>query len=294
MPPEEAEAEDIATPSSTTEPIPITSTENQNLNPNLITPVRRPFPVAKPFAQRMIHAYSPARPSPLSRILMLADSPNTPDGESSSRDDINVGLEAVHESDESPCPTLPETPKPQQPQMSLAAELGVESPPDVVEVVEEVPLRERKTEMNGRAKVSSKPTGKGAVAEGGRKPSAGIKERPKSRSSSDTTRGVAATTSGRTSSGMGVEKENARKVSGKTSTTSATAASSTTRVVSGAKSAKPTAGTKVNGVASTTAASRSKAVSKPASTSATATAGVGPRRVPVNSAEAPPIARRKS
>ncbi|THH17444.1 hypothetical protein EW146_g3361 [Bondarzewia mesenterica] len=35
----------------------------------------RPFPMAKPFAQRMIHAYSPAKPSPLSRILMLANSP---------------------------------------------------------------------------------------------------------------------------------------------------------------------------------------------------------------------------
>ncbi|KAF9784973.1 Afadin and alpha-actinin-binding-domain-containing protein [Thelephora terrestris] len=29
----------------------------------------RPFPVAKPFAQRMIHAYSPVKPSPLSRVL---------------------------------------------------------------------------------------------------------------------------------------------------------------------------------------------------------------------------------
>jgi hypothetical protein len=47
---------------------------------NLTTPIapRRPFPVAKPFAQRMFHAYSPAKPSPLSRILMLADSPVTP------------------------------------------------------------------------------------------------------------------------------------------------------------------------------------------------------------------------
>ncbi len=47
---------------------------------NLTTPIapRRPFPVAKPFAQRMFHAYSPAKPSPLSRILMLANSPVTP------------------------------------------------------------------------------------------------------------------------------------------------------------------------------------------------------------------------
>lgn len=37
-------------------------------------PAPRSFPVAKPLAQHMIHAYSPARPSPLSRILMLASS----------------------------------------------------------------------------------------------------------------------------------------------------------------------------------------------------------------------------
>ncbi|EJC99972.1 uncharacterized protein FOMMEDRAFT_170062 [Fomitiporia mediterranea MF3/22] len=36
---------------------------------------KKPFPVAKPLAQHMIHAYSPARPSPLSRILLLANSP---------------------------------------------------------------------------------------------------------------------------------------------------------------------------------------------------------------------------
>ncbi|KAI0291527.1 Afadin and alpha-actinin-binding-domain-containing protein [Multifurca ochricompacta] len=33
------------------------------------------FPVAKPMVRNMAHAYSPAKPSPLSRILMLADSP---------------------------------------------------------------------------------------------------------------------------------------------------------------------------------------------------------------------------
>ena len=37
------------------------------------------FPVAKPLAQRMIHAYSPVRPSPLSRVLTV-DSPSPPHG----------------------------------------------------------------------------------------------------------------------------------------------------------------------------------------------------------------------
>ena len=39
----------------------------------------RTFPVAKPLAQRMIHAYSPVKPSPLSRVLM-ADSTSPPHG----------------------------------------------------------------------------------------------------------------------------------------------------------------------------------------------------------------------
>ncbi|KAI6023947.1 Afadin and alpha-actinin-binding-domain-containing protein [Pisolithus microcarpus] len=34
---------------------------------------QRPFPVAKPLAPYMTHAYSPAKPSPLSRILMLGE-----------------------------------------------------------------------------------------------------------------------------------------------------------------------------------------------------------------------------
>lgn len=40
---------------------------------------KRPFPIAKPLASHMTHAYSPAKPSPLSRILMLAGSPDSPE-----------------------------------------------------------------------------------------------------------------------------------------------------------------------------------------------------------------------
>ncbi|KAH0836788.1 Afadin and alpha-actinin-binding-domain-containing protein [Lanmaoa asiatica] len=42
-------------------------------------PFRRPFPMAKPLASHMTHAYSPVKPSPLSRILMLGDSPESPE-----------------------------------------------------------------------------------------------------------------------------------------------------------------------------------------------------------------------
>ncbi|KAI0058856.1 hypothetical protein BV25DRAFT_1993962 [Artomyces pyxidatus] len=66
---------------STTPPYPEESATPAD-SPPLATPdpqtpplAHRPFPMAKPFAPRMVHAYSPAKPSPLSRILMLADSP---------------------------------------------------------------------------------------------------------------------------------------------------------------------------------------------------------------------------
>ena len=65
--------------------------EEANAN-NFIVPAtpgpRQRFPVAKPFAQRMIHAYSPARPSPLSRILLLA-SPTTPPKELQGRPSLS-------------------------------------------------------------------------------------------------------------------------------------------------------------------------------------------------------------
>ena len=44
-------------------------------------PFQRPFPMAKPLAPHMTHAYSPVKPSPLSRILMLAESPQSPESE---------------------------------------------------------------------------------------------------------------------------------------------------------------------------------------------------------------------
>ncbi|EKM50715.1 uncharacterized protein PHACADRAFT_213607 [Phanerochaete carnosa HHB-10118-sp] len=46
------------------------------------TPSRRIFPpnnTGRPLAPHMTHAYSPVKPSPLSRILMLADSPDSPE-----------------------------------------------------------------------------------------------------------------------------------------------------------------------------------------------------------------------
>ncbi|KAF5379646.1 hypothetical protein D9757_009236 [Collybiopsis confluens] len=57
-----------------------------------------PFPVAKPLVTHMVHAYSPVRPSPLSRILMLGNSPDSP---SNNVDGMGRESEALVESDDS-------------------------------------------------------------------------------------------------------------------------------------------------------------------------------------------------
>ncbi|KAF8806893.1 hypothetical protein BYT27DRAFT_7338870 [Phlegmacium glaucopus] len=106
------------------------------LMPSTPPAIRYPFPVAKPFAPRMIHAYSPARPSPLSRILMLSDSPLSPPRNGAASDDslspTNGPLAVVLEEDDGgelgSQNEVIQTPP--EPEMSLAAELGVESPPD--------------------------------------------------------------------------------------------------------------------------------------------------------------------
>ncbi|KAG2345803.1 hypothetical protein BDR05DRAFT_988455 [Suillus weaverae] len=99
----------IVLPSPKTPPAPVVNT-------------RRPFPLAKPLAPRMSHAYSPAKPSPLSRILMLANSPDSLD-------------EVSEESEDSPTSVVP----------PLVA--TKETFPSEAELVDS-PLREKKTEPN--------------------------------------------------------------------------------------------------------------------------------------------------
>ena len=117
-----------------------------DLVPSTPAAIRRPFPVAKPFAPRMIHAYSPVRPSPLSRILMLSDSPLSPPRNSAASLSPTSGpLAAVleeAESDDGGLGSEKDVVQPlPEPKMSLAAELGVESPPDT-------PLHEKKIGPN--------------------------------------------------------------------------------------------------------------------------------------------------
>ncbi|KAG5644872.1 hypothetical protein DXG03_007513 [Asterophora parasitica] len=120
---------------------------------------RRPFPVAKPFAQRMIHAYSPAKPSPLSRILMLGNSPNSPEAiGTASESEISSLLQPVVEEDsDSGFEDLLGVPSHPPPPMSLAAELGVS------ELHLESPLQEKKLEPNVAIRSTAATTAKGRV-----------------------------------------------------------------------------------------------------------------------------------
>ncbi|KAJ7781898.1 Afadin and alpha-actinin-binding-domain-containing protein [Mycena maculata] len=132
---------------------------------------RRPFPMAKPFAPRMIHAYSPAKPSPLSRILMLANSPATPTDDAGN---VSMPLEALLEEDES-APALadalfPEVPPVRQP--TLAEELGVsESPPESPEAPAPILVAEadrgRVFSREPTARFSAQEKGKGRAPEMG-------------------------------------------------------------------------------------------------------------------------------
>lgn len=121
---------------------------------------KKPFPIAKPLAQRMIHAYSPARPSPLSRILNLSKSPSVrSDGGSELGDD--GAIQSGEEGDE-----------PLPPTMTLD-ELGVgtESDGDADEdtgPAEESPLREKNIRLSKSRKGARPPAaaarGAGAAA----------------------------------------------------------------------------------------------------------------------------------
>lgn len=277
-----------------------------------VTPVKRPFPnQAKPFPQRVIHAYSPVKPSPLSRILMLNHSPDIPSSEQEGPLSITGTrqLDVVHEEENEidnaysegellaiqPPQSrqnqglLLETPQhqqgPEHRQMSLAAELGVESPPDIVEIVTNDEEQEREEPSKKKRKMGKSRNGGRVVLEreneepstsvgvGTKKPpvGAGVKARQKSKTTSSN-KAHAGVSRGGGSHG-GVEKENGDVASRRTGTRSSS--STTTARTVGAKSTRTR--TKVSVGAS----------SKGGPSMSTA----GPRRVPINSVEAPDIRR---
>jgi hypothetical protein len=244
--------------------------------------------MAKPFASHMIHAYSPVKPSPLSRILMLSHSPITPLEEMTAIPEGDLGEMGQYNGDGigiggDDDMMMTETPEP--PRMSLAAELGVESPPDEdIGMPAHQRLKRKRAENDaggdgGRKKASSSTSAKSGVAAGKKKTtlkSGGSKEKL------DTAPGGGRRTlrsgsSGGGGGGGGIAKENGKK---KNLTGTAMGSNNVKKTATGTGKAT----TKSSAVGGR---SRTTMVAKGAS-------GPGPRRVPLDSEDAPQIPRRKS
>ena len=235
--------------------------------PVLSTPSARPFPIAKPFAQRMVHAYSPAKPSPLSRILMLGASPDSPPGcdrlgalpetdESSSSLDLSVGAHA---------------PTTAPPVRSLAQELGIASDEDEERAHEVAPLRAKQPTAPAHAAAAKKP---GAKDMG--------KEQATGKGKAKATSASVPQANPRTRAGVALEKENVKraKLSGPAGASggSAKSSGSSSSSSSSSRDAK-------KGVASRSS-TRTRAGTAAASAQAKAPPKGGARRVPAGSSQA--------
>ncbi|KAG6850668.1 hypothetical protein H0H93_010396 [Arthromyces matolae] len=174
----------VRTPPQSTTPLSPTPSPPDNAEmtaPSTPPPARPLFPIAKSLAERMIHAYSPAKPSPLSRILMLGKSPNSPEPVGLRFEDSSL-LECA--TDSAP------------PAMVLTPELNApDSPP-------ESPLQEKKIKQNVAEVRGAKKESKRYTAQEKGK----IKPLP-----------AATVRNNRTSAGL--EKENKTKTSSTMSTT---------------------------------------------------------------------------
>ncbi|KAJ3810061.1 Afadin and alpha-actinin-binding-domain-containing protein [Lentinula aff. lateritia] len=261
------------------------------------------YPVAKPLATHMIHAYSPVRPSPLSRILMLGNSPGSPSNIGLDPDSSSRGLETLMETDELEndfpgdgllkTELFPSTPQSRASSddeggLTLAQQLGVsESPPESpVYTRPDFRLREKKVQSNvvrrshssksisNKARIpSSKPTfgvsklRTSSTVEKG----SGTKVKAKSMGTLPVTKNTTRMSDRLTSVGIcGYEKENSSHASGSAGSNlkndkGIAERSSTKSVVLDANLRKVDFGRGVS----------------------------GPRRVPIDSAEAPPIGRRR-
>ncbi|KAJ6519035.1 Afadin and alpha-actinin-binding-domain-containing protein [Mycena sanguinolenta] len=241
------------------------STAASGTGPSTPFNLRLPFPMAKPFMPRMIHAYSPAKPSPLSRILQLSNSPATPtEGDSAADLDLSAGntttpLEALLEKDEGDAALVdalfPEVPLARQP--TLAEELGVsESPPESPEAFPPAPARVFSREPSNNARFTAQQKGKGRL--------------------SDVPAARVANAAGEKENGQGKMK---RKMAGLPKVSPPLSGGGV--IGGGVKKAKPQ-GALGGGVGKGSRGARVMAKLPPPST-----AKIGPRRVLVDSAEAP-------
>ncbi|KAI0831981.1 Afadin and alpha-actinin-binding-domain-containing protein [Trametes gibbosa] len=225
------------------------------------TPVVRPFPVAKPFATRMIHAYSPVKPSPLSRILMLANSPDSPEGRAQL---TPLPESAAEDSIEQDGPASEHAPI-----RSLAAELGVSEDDDS-------PVRE-KPAAKADALGTKRKAGPSEPAERRTQPSRATTTRDKGKGRAEPQPALPS----RARAGSSLEKDNAKRV--KLSNGAKAAGSAKPAKVS-APTGRPASGGAQNSRSRTATASGpssgGKAPSRPKG---------GARRVPVGSVEAAPV-----
>ncbi|KAI0333888.1 hypothetical protein GY45DRAFT_1343777 [Cubamyces sp. BRFM 1775] len=248
-------------PTSTSSAESMTSSSSSNPQPRAPvpkTPGVRPFPMAKPFAARMIHAYSPVKPSPLSRILMLANSPDSPEGSQLAPLPESPSEDAAMQNAVSSNP---------EPIRSLAEELGVSEDDDS-------PLREKppKTAEPQGTKRKAGPSEPERHAPTSR---AAARDKGKGRAEPQPGQGL------RARAGSSLEKENVKRAKLSNGTTSAKITSSTqdTKRTRSASAAKPTSSAALPGARarSIAASGTAKAAPKPKG---------GPRRVPAGSAEA--------
>ncbi|KAI0695066.1 Afadin and alpha-actinin-binding-domain-containing protein [Cerioporus squamosus] len=274
MPPPSEEVSDDSM-DATPEPLPSSSSTSSSSGPAVpSTPVARPFPMAKPFAQRMIHAYSPVKPSPLSRILMMANSPESPEGPQ---------LDALAEVDESAMDAAPVR--------SLAEELGVSEDDDS-------PLREKQPQPQPQVQVQSKP----ATAAAARKATAGTQVKDKGKAKAAPAPAPQSASRARTRAGGALEKENVKRaklsapsssglgVGSGSSSTGSTKSTGSGSSASGSRDAKKAAPGKPLGIG---ARARAGAGAGAGTTGPSGKPGAkpsmrggGPRRVPIGSADA--------
>ncbi|KAL1707881.1 Afadin and alpha-actinin-binding-domain-containing protein [Schizophyllum commune] len=238
----------------------------------------RGYPVAKPLASRMIHAYSPAQPSPLSRILMLGNSPGS-DGDSrppiSALDPLREEDEHAMDEEEDGRGVIDDDDNPFSPMvtrkpMSLAEELGVTLSPPSPPAPAPAPTRDAKGK--GRAVAPPSLAGNKRPLD---KENAGDKAKKKkkeSRKEKEKDGDKVAAPAAKAKAGASSTSKSSGRETRSSSSKTATAASSR------AGSSRET---------------RSKASSPPPKLRVTG-AGGGPRRVPIDSAEAPKLRPRKA
>jgi len=220
----------------------------------------RGFPIAKPLAQRMLHAYSPVKPSPLSRVLTVdrASPPHEPPFVSTGNSDDPFDSTAMDTSAErrAPLATLMEEDwakpledlgkgKGVEKEMTLEEELGIS-----MEVDPDPPLKARNTPMSPR---KAKPTTTKKVATASATLKAKAKVEVKKPAATTTTRDkgkakdppqekapVKPATRTRTAAAAGLDKENTTTKRQKLNPPTSPTKPSTSAGTRGTTSSKPT------------------------------------------------------